>query len=124
LAAAGAGFFAVGGGNFCVGVKKPVQTKPRTLGGTTPVEEDAEITVEQGERTPTQKFPPPTAKKPAPAAAKGTHLSEPEIQISELVEMVADEPEPEPADDVIELVAADMEEADAPRAKRQSDAPE
>jgi serine/threonine protein phosphatase PrpC len=90
-----------------------------------PADDEAEITVEAGEVRSTQNLP-PLAKKPAPApvAAKGTHLSEPEIQISELVEMVADEPEPEPAEDVIELVAADMEDADEPRSKRQSDAPE
>ncbi len=75
-------------------------------------------------RPKTRNFPPPIAKTPAPVAARGTHLSEPEISISELVEMVADEPQPDSPEDVIELVAADMEEAEAPRAKRQSDAPE
>lgn len=87
--------------------------------------DDAEITVKAGDHRPkTRNFPPPIAKTPAPVAPKGTHLSEPEISISELVEMVADEPEPDPPEDVIELVAADMEDAEAPRAKRQTDAPE
>jgi PPM family protein phosphatase len=90
-----------------------------------PADDEAEITVEANEPRAT-KSPPPAAKRAptAPAVApKRTHLSEPEIQISELVEMVADEPEEAPADDVIELVAADIEEAEEPRAKRQSDAP-
>jgi serine/threonine protein phosphatase PrpC len=102
-----------------VGLPKVAAAKPAADSA----DDDAEITVEQGEQRSTQNFPPP-AKKPAPVAAKGPHLSEPEIQISELVEMIADEPVPDPADDVIELVAADMEEADEPRAKRQTDAPD
>lgn len=82
----------------------------------------------------------PAASAKAPAAPKGTHLSEPEIQIEELVEMVAEEPDEDeaaaaaaasdgdkpdaPSADKagIELVAAD---AGAPtRSKRQTDAPE
>ncbi len=102
-----------------------------------PADDDAEITVESSEQhRPTQNLPPPL-KKPTPAAAKpakGTHLSEPEIQIEELEQQEeeleelsisgAEVIEPLSAkspEEVIELVAADAEK---PRAKRQSDAPE
>jgi serine/threonine protein phosphatase PrpC len=92
-----------------------------------PADDDAEITVEQttqAQKRPTQNLPPPIKKPalPAAAAAGKGHLSEPEIQIEQLEEMAADDvPAAAAAEDVIELVAAD---ADKPRPKRQSDAPE